>query len=68
MTRAKGQITISVIGKYTPGRFCEKRAHWIFQELRKREAVEARLLDLRDIPMPFFDQPLPTTNGHSFCS
>ena len=31
----------------------------VLQELRKREAIEARLLDLRDFPMPFFDQPLP---------
>jgi NAD(P)H-dependent FMN reductase len=27
------------------------------QHLKKREGVDARLLDLRDFPMPFFDQP-----------
>lgn len=37
----------------------EKPAQWIHQELRKRETIEAWLLDLRDVPMPFFDQPLP---------
>src|ERR1700693_1554421 len=53
-------MTISVIvGSTRQNRFSEKPAQWIFQELRKREAVEARLLDLRDFPMPFFDQPLP---------
>jgi NAD(P)H-dependent FMN reductase len=26
--------------------------------LKKRQDVDARLLDLRDFPMPFFDQPL----------
>jgi NAD(P)H-dependent FMN reductase len=31
---------------------------WILQHLKKREGIEARLLDLRDFPMPFFDQPL----------
>ena len=52
--------TISVIiGSTRQGRFSEKPAQWILQELRKREAIEARLLDLRDFPMPFFDQPLP---------
>jgi NAD(P)H-dependent FMN reductase len=52
--------TISVIvGSTRQGRFSEKPAQWILQHLQKREAIEARLLDLRDFPMPFFDQPLP---------
>jgi hypothetical protein len=29
------------------------------QHLKKREGIEARLLDLRDFPMPFFDEPVP---------
>jgi NAD(P)H-dependent FMN reductase len=50
--------TISVIiGSTRQGRFSEKPAHWILEELGKRGAVETRLLDLRDFPMPFFDQP-----------
>jgi NAD(P)H-dependent FMN reductase len=53
-------MTISVIiGSTRQGRFSEKPAQWILLELRKREGIEARLLDLRDFPMPFFDQPLP---------
>ena len=53
-------ITISVIvGSTRQGRFSEKPAQWILQHLRKRDGVEARLLDLRDFPMPFFDQPMP---------
>src|SRR5579862_10056969 len=52
--------TISVIvGSTRQGRFSEKPAHWILQQLQKRDGIEARLLDLRDFPMPFFDQPLP---------
>ena len=32
--------------------------------LQKREGVDARLLDLRNFPMPFFDQPVtPATPG-----
>jgi NADPH-dependent FMN reductase len=58
--RRKHMITISVIiGSTRQGRFSEKPAQWILEELRKREAIEARLLDLRDFSMPFFDQPLP---------
>jgi len=53
-------MTISVIiGSTRQGRFSEKPAQWILQELRKRDGIEARLLDLRDFPMPFFDQPMP---------
>src|SRR5258708_11813302 len=52
--------TISVIvGSTRQGRFSEKPAQWILQHLQKREGIEARLLDLRDFPMPFFDQPMP---------
>jgi NAD(P)H-dependent FMN reductase len=52
--------TISVIvGSTRQGRFSEKPAQWIFQQLKNRGGVDARLLDLRDFPMPFFDQPLP---------
>jgi NAD(P)H-dependent FMN reductase len=51
--------TISVVvGSTRQGRFSEKPAQWIFQHLQKRNAVAARLLDLRDFPLPFFDQPL----------
>jgi NAD(P)H-dependent FMN reductase len=53
-------ITISVIiGSTREGRFSEKPARWILQHLQRREGIEARLLDLREFPMPFFDQPLP---------
>ena len=53
-------MTISVIvGSTRQGRFSEKPAQWILQQLRKRDGIEARLLDLRDFRMPFFDQPMP---------
>jgi NAD(P)H-dependent FMN reductase len=56
----QSMTTISVIvGSTRQGRFSEKPAQWIFQHLKKRKDVEARLLDLRDFPMPFFDQPVP---------
>ena len=48
-----------VVGSTREGRFSEKPAQWILQHLKKRDGVDARLLDLRDFPMPFFDQPVP---------
>jgi NAD(P)H-dependent FMN reductase len=48
-----------IVGSTRKGRFSEKPAHWILQHLKKRDGVDARLLDLRDFPLPFFDQPVP---------
>jgi NADPH-dependent FMN reductase len=48
-----------IVGSTREGRFSEKPAKWILQHLKKRDGVDARLLDLRDFPMPFFDEPVP---------
>ena len=42
-----------IVGSTREGRFSEKPAKWILQHLKKRDGVDARLLDLRDFPMPF---------------
>ncbi|RDK11964.1 NADPH-dependent oxidoreductase [Cupriavidus lacunae] len=47
------------MGSVRQGRFAEKPARWMLDHLKKREGVEARLLDLKDYPMPFFDAPVP---------
>jgi hypothetical protein len=53
-----------IIGSTRQGRFSEKPAQWILQHLKERSGVDARLLDLRDFPIPFFDQPVsPATPG-----
>ena len=48
-----------IVGSTRQGRFSEKPAEWILRHLKKRSDVDARLLDLRDFPMPFFDQAVP---------
>ncbi len=40
-----------IVGSTREGRFSEKPAQWILQHLKKRDGVDARLLDLRDFPM-----------------
>jgi NADPH-dependent FMN reductase len=53
-----------IVGSTREGRFSEKPAKWILQHLKKRERIDARLLDLRDSPIPFFDQvATPATPG-----
>ena len=52
--------TVSVIVSSTrEGRFGDKPAAWIHDHVSKRSGVNARLLDLRDYPMPFFDESIP---------
>jgi NAD(P)H-dependent FMN reductase len=46
-----------IIGSTRQGRFGEKPARWIFDELKKRKGVEAELIDLRDYRIPFYDHP-----------
>jgi len=48
-----------IVGSTRESRFSERPAQWILQHLKNRAGVDARLLDLRDFPMPFFDQPAP---------
>jgi len=52
-----GKIKVKLIlGSTRQGRFGEKPARWLFEELKKDTNIEVELLDLRDYPMPFFDE------------
>jgi len=55
----KTTVISVIVGSTREGRFSEKPAQWILQHLKKRDGIDARLLDLRDFPMPFFDQVAP---------
>lgn len=47
-----------IIGTTRQNRFSEKAAHWIYGEAKKKEDLEVELVDLRDYPLPFFDEPV----------
>lgn len=47
-----------IIGSTRPDRFSEKPAKWIVEEAKKLKDTEVELLDLRDFPIPLFDQPM----------
>jgi NAD(P)H-dependent FMN reductase len=54
-----------IVGSTRNGRFAEKPAAWIV-ELVRRRGVDGRLLDLRDYPMPFFDEAVtPASPGRA---
>jgi NAD(P)H-dependent FMN reductase len=40
------------------GRFSEKAATWVVDQLKGRDDFTVDLLDLREHPLPFFDQPM----------
>lgn len=46
-----------IIGSTRPNRFSEKPAQWIFDIAKKLPGTEVELIDLRDHPLPFFDEP-----------
>lgn len=57
-----------IIGSTRKGRFGDKPAHWIYDIAAKREDIAVQLIDLRDHPMPFFDETAspswaPVTNA-----
>jgi NAD(P)H-dependent FMN reductase len=48
-----------VIGTTRTNRFSEKPANWIFELARTDGRAGFELIDLRDHPLPFFDEPMP---------
>jgi NAD(P)H-dependent FMN reductase len=47
-----------IIGTMREGRKTPQQANWVMKTLRAMDKVEAELIDLRDYPMPFFDEPV----------
>lgn len=47
-----------IVGSTREGRFSDKAAAWIAEELKKQEAVAVEVLDLRDYPLPFYSDPI----------
>lgn len=56
-----------ILGTTRQKRFGDKPAHWICEEARLQQDVEVELLDLRDYPLPFFDEPMSpmASKGHT---
>jgi len=48
-----------IVGSSRSNRFSEKPAQWIFDLAKQRANLDVELLDLRDYPLPFFEEALP---------
>lgn len=56
-----------ILGSIRPGRFGERPARWIFDEISKNKDLEVELLDLKDYQMPLFDSPTsPSMAGKKY--
>ncbi|PIN91340.1 nadph-dependent fmn reductase, partial [Candidatus Pacearchaeota archaeon CG10_big_fil_rev_8_21_14_0_10_31_9] len=47
-----------ILGSIRKNRFGEKPAKWIYEEAKKQEGLEVELVDLKDYPLPFFDEAI----------
>jgi NAD(P)H-dependent FMN reductase len=54
---SKSKIGI-VLSTTRAGRFADKVAAWLLELAAARESLEFELVDLRDYPLPFFDEPM----------
>ena len=53
-----------ILGSTRQKRFGDKPAYWICEEARALPDVEVECLDLREYPMPFFDEPMSPMWGN----
>jgi NAD(P)H-dependent FMN reductase len=52
---SKPQIAV-IVGSTRPTRFADLPAQWILKQAQAREDMDVELIDLRDYPLPFFDE------------
>jgi len=45
-----------IIGSTRPTRFADTPAQWMLKQARARDDIDVELVDLRDHPLPFFDE------------
>ena len=46
-----------ILGSTRPSRFSELAAHWVTSLAQKDASFHVDVLDLRDYPMPYFEEP-----------
>ncbi len=47
-----------IIGSVRPNRFADTPAGWIAGQAKKLPGAQVEVIDLKDYPMPFFDEPM----------
>lgn len=54
-----------IVGSTRPNRFADKPTKWIADIAAKRSDLDFEVVDLRDYPLPFFDEPVSPAWGPS---
>jgi NAD(P)H-dependent FMN reductase len=52
-----------IVGSIRQGRLADRVCAWLMRVLERRPEAEFELVDLRDHPLPFFDNPMPPASG-----
>src|SRR4051812_48086226 len=52
-----------ILGTTRPGRFADRPAKWIMELANAHGGAEFELIDLREWPMPFFNEPVPVSRA-----
>jgi NAD(P)H-dependent FMN reductase len=69
MTESKAVKIALIIGSTRPNRFADVPAKWIEQAATERSDMKLETLDLRDWPLPFFEEPVsPAMSGGVFAN
>lgn len=50
-------------GSTRPGRFNIQPAQWIYEIAKGNKDIEAELVDLQEVGLPFYDEPIPASQG-----
>ncbi len=53
-----------IIGSTRPNRHSEPVAHWVLDRVAERSDLQADLIDLADVALPMFDEPMPPIMGN----
>ena len=48
-----------IVGSTRQGRFADVVVKWVLEGVAKRDDLELTVLDLREFPLPFFNEPIP---------
>ena len=48
-----------IISTTRPGRFADIPTNWLFNIAKERNDADFEIVDLRDYPMPFFQEKVP---------
>ena len=59
MTESDAVRAALIVGSTRPNRFADVPARWIENGAAGRPDIKLETIDLRDWPLPFFDEPLP---------